>query len=545
MKKHVSLITALLLSMLLIMSVAACSEGSKPANDGKDSAISKTSGETQESDTNGIEYKDTIIFAHSADAWILNPHLQNGTNSEAVALVGYNSLLKWDNDYNVVGDLAESWEVADDEVTWTFNLKKGVKFHNGKEMTAHDFEATWKFYMNPDNNALVAPLTVMEDCYAKDDYTFVAITKSPYGVLERTLCDIKTAVLSAEDIEEYGALYGTTVESTNGTGPYKYVRWDRDSEIECVRFDEYFGEPAGAERLIFRVIPEASARMIALETGEIDITDSLQAEDLAIIEKNDDFEVMRRLTVNQRLMRFGCNDEIISNTKVRQAIVHAIDREAILEGLFAGIGELPTCSVSTLTFGYVNLGVIERDLELAKKLLDEAGYPDGFKTKIVTTDRYAKGTQVAEVIAAQLAEIGIDCTIEVEEWSPFIDSTMTTPKEKFDMPIFIMGGGYAVADSDGELRVIFGEWENETARRNYGFYENEEVWELLNKAAGMTDQVEREKMYQRVNEILYLEDPGGFWLYDQYHILVSKAGMQGILYPPNLVANFRHVRIPK
>jgi len=515
------------------------SESSEPI----ESVVAETAFDESPLDT--VQYKDQIIYAHSTDAITLNATTQSGTNTETIVFMMYNALLKFDENFKVVGDLAESWSVSDDDLSWTFKLKQGVKFHNGKVMTAHDFKATYDYALNPDNGFTVASLSMIEEISVPDDYTLVLKTSKPYGVMERVLCDIETAVQDSEYIEKFGAELGSTVESVNGTGPYKPVEWIRDVSITLERFDDYFGEVGGTKTIVYRVIPDAAARAIALETGEIDIAVNLAAEDVARLESMEGFQNVKRTTVNQRLFRFGCNDPIMSNTKVRQAIVYAIDRQLIIDALFPGLVNPATAPVSPLTFGYKNLGVIEQDLEKAKALLADAGYPDGFDTKIVTTTRYEKGVELAEVISAQLSEIGINAEIDVWEWAAISSSWNTMPMAEFDQPMFIMGGGYGSADSDGELRLLYGAWESETARKNYGFYVNDEVTELLNKAAVETDQSVREQYYHRVVEILYLEDPGGIWLFDQLQVISTTDKVAGFRYLPNAVVNLAYVTAQK
>lgn len=539
MKKTKKAISTVVAICLVLACFAGCSPNTAPGNNEATTPVPAVT-------SPDMAYKDTLVYSHNTDITTLNPNIQNGTNTEAVALLCYNTLLKFDENFEVIGDLAESWEVADDNITWTFRLRHGVQFHNGKEMTADDFKATYDFYMNPSNGFAVASLRQLTEVRVEDDYTLVLVTKEPFGVMERTFCDIETAVLDADYLEKYGSELGNSIESVNGTGPYKPAKWVKDSAVTLERFENYFGEKGASKTIVMQVIPEAASAAIALETGEVDVANGLTAEDVARLKADEDnFTIVKRPTVNQRLFRFGCNDEVISNPLVRQAIIYAIDRQPIIDGLFPGLVEPATCSVPPLTFGYKDMGVIEQDQEKAKQLLSEAGYPDGFTTKICTTERYEKGVQIAEVLASQLEEVGIKAEIEVIEWAAFQTGWQNTPRSEFDMPMFIMGGGYGSADCDAELHMLFGDFEDETARKNYGFYHNDEVSGLLDKAAVTIAQDERLAMYNRVNEILYLEDPGAIWLFDQYQILSTRKGVTGFTYLPNSVVNLAWVKAPK
>lgn len=539
MKKLLTLI--LCLAMVLTVFVG-CS--STPATEEGASA----SGDAAQGEAADSEYKDTLVFAMNTDVQSLDPQIQNDTTSESVVKMLYNTLLKFEDDGTVVGDLAESWSVSEDKLTWTFNLKQGVKFHNGKELTSADVKATFDRALNAEAGGLrtteiIKMFTAVE---APDPYTVTITTDGPYGPMESLMCNMSLGIMDADYIEQYGLDLGTSVEGENGTGPFKVVSWERDQEIVVERFDDYFGTPAKLQTVVYTVIPEAASRVIALETGEVDVIDKPTNEDLERLEADtENFTVLRKPTISQRLFRFGCNDPIISNTKVRQAIVYAIDRQAIIDALFTGSAYPSTAPLAPVTFGYSNLGEIEQDLELAKSLLAEAGYPDGFDTKIVTTERYQNGIELAEIISQQLAEIGINAKIEVWEWSALSASWNGITADEFDQPIFIMGAGPSMRDADGGLRGLYTTSETGLNDRNYGFYSNAEVDALIEQGMQETDQQKRVEIYKEAMEILYREDPVAFWLFDMYGLAITSSKVEGVTLSPISTITFENATVKK
>lgn len=539
MKKLLTLI----LCLAMVLSVfAGCS--STPATEEGASA----SGEAAQGEAADSEYKDTLVFAMNTDVQSMDPQIQNDTTSEQVVKMLYNTLLKFEDDGTVVGDLAESWSVSEDKLTWTFNLKQGVKFHNGKELTSADVKATFDRALNAEAGGLrtteiIKMFTAVE---APDPYTVTITTDGPYGPMESLMCNMSLGIMDADYIEKYGLDLGTSVEGENGTGPFKVVSWERDQEIVVERFDDYFGTPAKLQTVVYTIIPEAASRVIALETGEVDVIDKPTDEDLARLEADtENFTVLRKPTISQRLFRFGCNDPIISNTKVRQAIVYAIDRQAIIDALFTGSAYPSTAPLAPVTFGYSNLGEIEQDLELAKSLLAEAGYPDGFDTKIVTTERYQNGIELAEIISQQLAEIGINAEIEVWEWSALSASWNGITADEFDQPIFIMGAGPSMRDADGGLRGLYTTSETGLNDRNYGFYSNAEVDALIEQGMQETDQQKRVEIYKEAMEILYREDPVAFWLFDMYGLAITSSKVEGVTLSPISTITFENATVKK
>lgn len=539
MKKLLTLI--LCLAMVLTV-FAGCS--STPATEEGASA----SGDAAQGEAADSEYKDTLVYALNTDVQSLDPQIQNDTTSEQVVKMLYNTLLKFEDDGTVVGDLAESWSVSEDKLTWTFNLKQGVKFHNGKELTSADVKATFDRALNAEAGGLrtteiIKMFTAVE---APDPYTVTITTDGPYGPMESLMCNMSLGIMDADYIEQYGLDLGTSVEGENGTGPFKVVSWERDQEIVVERFDEYFGTPAKLKTVVYTVIPEAASRVIALETGEVDVIDKPTNEDLERLEADtENFTVLRKPTISQRLFRFGCNDPIISNTKVRQAIVYAIDRQAIIDALFTGSAYPSTAPLAPVTFGYSDLGEIEQDLELAKSLLAEAGYPDGFDTKIVTTERYQNGIELAEIISQQLAEIGINAEIEVWEWSALSASWNGITADEFDQPIFIMGAGPSMRDADGGLRGLYTTSETGLNDRNYGFYSNAEVDALIEQGMQETDQQKRVEIYKEAMEILYREDPVAFWLFDMYGLAITSSKVEGVTLSPISTITFENATVKK
>lgn len=519
-------IIVLIVVLAMMASMAACSSPSAPTT------AAPTTAAPGETSAPPAEAKTTLVYGVSTDAASLDPHVQNDSHSEQIVAMLYNTLLKFEADGTIVNDLAESYDVTDDGLTWTFKLHEGVKFHNGKELTAEDVKATYERFMADDADAarlVVKEITRMfESVEVLDKYTVSITTNEPYGPMMPLLCNRSLAIMDADVIAQYGYQVGDFVESTVGTGLFKIVSWKKDEELIVERFDDYFGEPAKLEKIIVRHIPEAASRVIALENGELDMINQFPAEDLARLEADSRINVIKSPGVGARLFRFGCNDPIMSNTLVRQAIIHAIDRDEVIEGLFPGLSYATTGPITPVVWGYHNFGEIKQDQEKAKQLLAEAGYPNGFDTKIVTTPRYMKGVELAEVLSAQLGEIGINAEIEVLEWSVILPLWSGVSPEEFDQPIFIMGAGTSMMDADGAFRGLYTTTLTGTNERNYGFYSNAEVDELIYAGMTETDYDTRYELYKRAQEILYLEDPTAIWLYDTYNTAATASDVKGV-----------------
>lgn len=498
-----------------------------------------SSNETEESEdssntgTSNIEEK--LVFAANTDVQTLDPHAANDKTSSQVIDMIYNRLIKYDEDNNIVGELASDWEVSEDGITWTFELIEGIKFQDGAKFDANAVKKSFDRLLDMDNGlAHSSNYQFIENVEVIDDYKVAFETDEPSGLFEDLMADLSTFIISPKAIEEYGNDVGKSVESTVGTGRYKIVEWKKDESLVLERNDDFYGEKGVTKIIEYKTIPEDATRVMALEAGEVDVIDKVPAQDLARLEEIDGIEIVKVSSTGQRMFRFDVTEEPLSNAKVRQAILHAIDRKTIIEKVVPGMGEVPTSALTPVMSDYIDLGEIPYDPEKAKELLKDAGYSDGFDTKITTTDRYIQGVELAEVIGDQLKQVGIETEINVMEWGDITDEWGGLTAEEFDQGIFILGTGGE--NSDRHLRPIYQTADNNA--RNHGYYSNEEFDELVTEALTELDTEKRRKLYQRAQEIIYLEDPAAIYLYDQYTMVAQRDNVHDVTVSPFLMATF-------
>ncbi|MFQ5790228.1 MAG: ABC transporter substrate-binding protein, partial [Acidobacteriota bacterium] len=475
--------------------------------------------------------KDTLVFASSADATTLDPHNTTDSQSDQVVWMVYNALLRFDEEMNIVGDLAEDWVVADDGTTWTFRLRQGVRFHDGTPFDAEAVKRNFERVLNPEENhkrrALFSALDRVE---VMDAYTVRIVTKYPFGAFEPTMAHVSATIVNPTVAEKYGKQFGLSAEATSGTGPYKVVRWKKDLEIVLERNDDYWGNPGKLRRVIYRPIPEAASRVIALEAGDVDVITHIPAADVPRLKRDSSVVITKTVSIGAQQFRFHCKRRPFADPRVRQAISYAIDRRTIIENLVPGLAIPSTGPLTAIMRGRAHLGEIAYDPEKAKQLLAEAGYPDGFKTTITTTPRYNMGVELAEAVAAQLKKVGIEADIEVLEWGTIRQYWGGLTPEDCPFEIFIMGAGASSADADWGLRPIF--MTQPTNENNYGFYSNAEFDDLVIRAMREMDADKRNALYRRAQEIVYLEDPGAIWMYDLYHVFGARKTVADITSSP-------------
>ena len=490
------------------------------------------------------EYRDTIRFASGSDQNYMDGQMNN-TNDVYLRAV-YSQLVRRALDGSIEGDLAESWSVGEDGVTWTFNLRHGVKFHNGKELTSADVVASYRRLLdNPAVRYSSLACGYISDVYAVDDYTVCLVTPTQIASLLANLTHRSNLILDADYIEKYGMDLGLTAESVNGTGPYRLVSWDRDQEMVLEAFPDYFRGEVPTKNVDILIVSDANARLVALETGEVDVT-VVNTSEIPRLKETLGVEVKTYEGIAAHGLQFNCANEYMKSPLVRQAVVYAIDKQLIADTLYSDIGEKAcTAPVNPNVWGYYDFGVIPQDVEKAKALLAEAGYPDGFDISIMLEPGYNKSTETCEMVVAMLAEVGINATIETVDMATFSGAmgNRTYPGENFPWAMFIMGFGAGTADCDEGLRRIWSTSPDGNNNNNYGWYSNAEVDRLLDEAMSELDEEKRADLYRQAQQILYIDDPAAVFTNDRYNIWTMSDKVEGFDVNVNNVIFWDNLRV--
>ena len=540
MKKILALILAALMIVSLMVGCSKSDSTDKPTNN----AAPESSSTANTSDAAETVYKDTITIATSSDQNYMDGQMNN-TNDVYLRAV-YSQLVRRSADNDIIGDLAERWEVSEDGCTWTFYLKHGIKFHSGKELTAKDVKASYDRLLDTENPVRYNSLATgyISACNMVDDYTVELVTPSPIAPMLANLTHRSNLILNEDYIEKYGAELGLTVESVDGTGPYKLAKWDKDNEMVLERFDDYFGGVMPTKTIDILIVADANARQVALETGEIDMS-SVTTSQVPLLKETPGVKIWFFDSIAAHGLQFNCANEYLKDTRLRQAVSYAIDRQAIIDALYSDVGETAaTAPVNPRVWGYHNFGVIEQDQEKAKQLMADAGYPDGFSFSIQVCTTYNKSLETCEMVVSDLAKVGITATIETVDNATFSGSmgNRSYPGDDFPWGMFYMGYGAGTADCDEGLRRIWETSPDGNNNNNYGWYSNAEVDELLEKAAVEMDEATRLELYKQAQQILYIDDPAAVWTNDRLTVWATTDKVEGLKLNVNSVIFWDELR---
>ena len=465
------------------------------------------------------QVRDTIVVAQGSDAKTLDPHFTNDQPSSRVAVQIYSQLVEVDENMHIVPGLATSWEHLDD-LTTLFYLREGVRFHNGEELKASDVKFSLDRMINSPTVAHI--INAVDRVEVVDDYSVKIITKEPFGPLLYHLTHAAASIVNEKAVVEAGQNYG---QHPVGTGPYQFVDWTVGDRVTMKAFDDYFGGKQAIENLVFRNIVEGTNRAIALETGEADIVYDIEPIDKQTILDKDDLVLVEEESLQTAYFGFNMRKAPFDRKEVRQAIAYAINAQDMIDAVEMGAGRPANSPIGPKVFGYnPEAKLYEQDYEKARELLARAGYPEGFRSTIWTNDNPIR-VQLAQVIQAQLRQIGIEIAIEVVEWGAFLDGT-----SRGDHEMFILGWVTVTGDADYGLYALFNSATHGSAG-NRSFIENPRIDELLNNARQSTDPEERMALYGELQAIIQEEVPH-VSLYTQFQNVGMKSHLQGFSMSP-------------
>ncbi len=473
---------------------------------------------------------DTLTVGVVQGTKTLDPQ---GTTAGATysVLVHLNETLVAVQKGKVVPVLAESWKLLDDKVTYVFKLKKGVKFHNGETMTADDVVFSFKRALSPAGVAIKSFSMYLADVQKIDENTVQLKSVSPMGeAFLGSLSHPWASILNQKAVEAAGLDYG---QRPVGTGKFKLKHWVPGDRVEMERFDDYHGPKAKVKNLIMRGIVEATSRTIELESGAVDVVMDVAPVDVGRIKDNPKLALSTVPSFRSYHMGFDVTLPPYDNPKVREAINLALNRPGIIKVVFRGQAEAARGPIpSTIEYSnYKNAPDFPYDPAKAKKLLQEAGFPNGFKSELFISDR-SDYVGMATIVQSNLKAIGIDISIKVFEAGAFIDAIRQPGHGPF---LNNWGGNVPTADPFFSMTPLF--HSKNVGQTNRYFYKNPKVDELLEKGVQTTDSKERSAIYKELWDILNKDLPQATIL-APLNMYGHVKELKGVEYSPTLLNYF-------
>lgn len=509
-------------------------------------ACSKKPDTVSSSDETGEKAKTAItqvVVGSIGDASRLIPIMASDSASGTISSLVFNGLVKYDNNLNLVGDLAESFTVSDDCLEVNFKLREGVKWHDGKSFTAKDVAFTYSKLIDPNvATPYKGDFEMVDKLEILDDFRIRVTYKKPFApaVASWGMGMVPRHLLENED-------FNTTAFNRNpvGTGPYKMKNWETGAKIVLTSNKDYFEKIPGIDRYIYRIIPDTATMFLELKTLNLDYMDldPLQYKRQTsggLFEKK--FRKYRYPAFSYTYLGYNLKDKRFAKKEIRQALTYAIDKGAIIEGVLLGLGRPATGPFPPESWAY-NQSVQQFSYNPAKavKMLKKEGWVDTdgdgvidkdgipFAFSILTNQGNSKRAKAAEIIQQNLKKVGIDVSIRILEWQTLLHQFID--KKKFDAIII----GWALG-RDPDAYDIWHSSKVGEGEFNFISYSNQRVDELLVSGRQTCNREKREKIYNLIHALIAEDQPYTFLYYpDSLPILEKrfrgvKPGPLGIWY---------------
>ncbi|MDI6777379.1 MAG: peptide-binding protein [Syntrophales bacterium] len=485
------------------------------------------------SDT-GPAYGDIMVEGSIGDASNMIPILASDSASHDIAAMVFNGLVKYDKDLNVVGDLAESWNISHNGLVITFHLRKNVKWHDGHPFTADDVLYTYQVTIDPKTPTPYAgDFLKVKKAEVLDSYTFRVTYDKPFAP---ALMSWGAAILPKHLLAGGDITTSPLTRHPIGTGPYIFKEWIPGQKIVLASNPDYFEGRPYIDGYITRIIPDMATMFLELRANGIDRMGLTPLQYMRQTENNlfrKNFNKYRYLSFSYTYLGYNIKNPLFADKRVRQAIASAINKEEIIQGVLLGLGKVATGPFKPGTWPYnPNVKTYPYSPRKAKELLAEAGWKDTdgdgildkngkpFIFEIITNQGNDVRQKCAEIIQKRLAEIGIKVKIRVLEWAAFINDFIN--KRRFAATIL----GWTIP-LDPDLYDVWHSSKTRPEELNFISYKNREVDDLLERGRDTFDQKERKKCYDRIQDILAEEQPYTF-LYVPDALPIIHARFRGI-----------------
>ncbi|MFF2754883.1 ABC transporter substrate-binding protein [Psychrobacillus sp. NPDC058041] len=498
----------LLLMMLAITVVlAACS--SDNSSDSKENT-SKDKGESTASTGNKV-----LIFGRGGDSVSLDPIAVTDGESYKVTQNLFETLLNFgEQDTTIHEGLATKWEPSDDGLTYTFTLREGVKFHDGTDFNAEAVVKNFERWANGTEDKFPYYASMFGGFKGDEGHVIASVTADGNNKVIFKLTRAQAPFLKNIAMSPFGMASPTAFEKDGdkfgdnpvGTGPFKFVEWKRNDSITIEKFDGYWekGLPK-LDKIVFRSIPDNSARLNALLSNEIDLADGINPADGKTVEGDSNLQLFERPSMNVGYLGLTNTRPPFDNVKVRQAMNYAIDKQSIIDAFFEGRAEIAKNPMPPSISGYNDdIPGYEYNPEKAKQLLAEAGLADGFEMELwampVPRPYMPDGAKVAEVIQKNLADIGVKAKIVSYEWATYLEKARNGEADAF-----MLGWTGDNGDADNFIYVLL-DGDN-IGSNNYAYYDNKDLHKILIEAQTEVDENKRIDLYKQAQEIIFKDAP--------------------------------------
>ena len=536
MKKKISLMLAAALTAGLALTGCGGSKTSDITESSAAGAESESAAEVK-----GVDVDTTGYLVAALNADIQTADVQKTSKDYEVPFNIFDRLVDVevdaDGNSKIVPSLAESWNISDDGLEYTLHLRQGVKFHNGNDFTAEDVAYTFHRLLTVEGGVntefidqikgadelLAGETDTLEGVEVVDDYTIKVTLKEPFAGFLASISSPGVSIYDSEATEAAGDQFGMDPAVTVGTGPFEFASWSFNNQLVLTCNEDYWKGASELPGVVIKIIPDTETQSMMFESGELDILDLDYAADSVdrFTETYPD-QIVQGPRVGIVYFTMSFNKEPFQDVRVRNAVQMSIDRQAILDALYGGRGQVEQGIFPHGLIGFnPDQEEIKYDPEAAKALLAEAGYADGFDMEIAADSSASDTmTMALEIVSDQLAEVGINAEIK-----NYDESTWLETRKSGELGSFMSTWSADYNDPDNFIYTFFGN-EEKTKIRSIN-YPDTEVMERVAKARTIVNEDERLAEYKALEEKIVHEDAAWVPMFSRLHLFAVSKRVQG------------------
>ncbi len=508
MKKRILALTLVLVMLVMVFAGCGKQESAKPTEVPAEPEVSAA---VQE---NGRAAKNELNIGIAQDFDSLDPDYMTAAGTKEILFNVFEGLVKPNAKGEIIPAVASSVEKSEDGLRYVFTLREGVRFHNGDPVEMEDLvysiERRWK---DADSAAQLAALGVIEGL-EHDDSTLTVLLSEPSNEF---LAAIMNAYILPAD-------YAAQATAPIGTGPYRFVSRSIQDSLVLERFPDYWGTPGKVDKVTFKILEGAEGLVLGLQSGALDLVAHLSSDQTVQLSKTD-FSIAEGSMNLVQALYLNNAEKPFDDVRVRQALCYAVDKQAVIDLAFDGYGIPLGTSMFPSFSKYYDESLTDYytiDLEKAKALLAEAGYPDGFEMTITVPSNYTPHVNTATVLVELLREIGVKATVQPVDWSTWLEEVYGN--RKFQSTITGLTSDNMTAR---KLLERFGS----SVGNNFTNYSNEEYDAILAKALTATDDTEQTELYRALERNL-TENAANVYLQDMADLVAVRSGLEGLTFYP-------------
>jgi len=488
--------------------------------------------ETKETAEHNVEKKGKeLVVLLEAEPTSLDPQNSTDGNSGNVQDSIFEGLLTFDSKMNIVPLLAKNYSFNEDATAITFELKKGIVFHDGTPFNAEVVKENLDFVRDEKNGlARASFFEFINEVVVDNEYKVTVKSKEPNSAMAAYMAHNSSSFKSVEEIKKKKADPNYNLDRNPvGTGPFKFVEWRDGVGVKLKEFDNYWDKENQPKisGIVYKPVTEANTRVNMLKTGEADVVAKLPTQNVKELSDNKDINVFTGPSLNVFYVGMSMKHKQYQDVRVRQALNYAINKDQLISQVMDGYGVVADSAIAPGVSGYAKQEAYEYNLEKAKQLLADAGYKNGFKATLWTRNE-TEFVSVAENVAIQLKEAGIEVKVQAFESGTLFDKLDNNQ----GTDLWIGRWSPSTGEADWGLRPNFGSDRVPPNYNNSGFYVNKEVDQLLQKALQSPTKEGRLENYAKIQQIVYKEAPWIF-LYVPENAVAKRSNVDNVTILPS------------